>query len=82
MPTVAIIDGIRIEMRPKGKEHNPPHIHAVYGDFDATFDIKTGMILDELFPFKQAKIVCLFIIENSNDLLEMWNTQSFHKIRR
>lgn len=33
MPTIARFYGIMIQMRPLNKEHNPPHIHAIYGDY-------------------------------------------------
>lgn len=77
MPTVAIIDGIRIEMRPKGKEHNPPHIHAIYGDFRAMFEIKTGQHIWGLFPPKQTKIVSAYVASHSKELSSLWDTQIF-----
>lgn len=79
MPTIIIIDGIIIEMHPKQKEHNPPHIHAVYGDFNAIFDIKTGAHIKGLFPSKQIKIVSQFIKDHSEELLKIWRTQDFKK---
>lgn len=31
-------------------EHNPPHIHALYGDDMAEVDIKTGEIIEGSLP--------------------------------
>jgi hypothetical protein len=30
-------------------EHNPPHVHAQYGDYSAEFEIETGMLLEGRF---------------------------------
>ena len=80
MPTIAIIYGVRIEMKLQQKEHNPPHIHAFYGDCHTSFSIINCEILRGEFPYKQARIVINFIKEHRNELLEMWNAQNFHKI--
>lgn len=42
MPTIASFYGIVIMMRLIGKEHNPPHIHAFYESYEASFLISTG----------------------------------------
>lgn len=80
MPTIAIIYGVRIEIKGRPKEHNPPHIHANYGNFYASFSIIDCELLIGRFPYKQAQIVSNFIKEHQEELLEMWNTQNFHKI--
>ena len=72
MPTIIIIDGIIIQIHPKQKEHNPPHVHARYGDSEASFNIKTGERIDGSFPPKQAKIVSKYIKDHLEELLETW----------
>ena len=72
MPTIIIIDGIIIQIHPKQKEHNPPHVHARYGDSEASFNIKTGERIDGSFPPKQEKIVFKYIKDHSEELLEVW----------
>ena len=42
MPTISTFYGIIIMMYLRDKEHNPPHIHAFYGDEVASFFIATG----------------------------------------
>ena len=42
MPTICQFYGILILMHLTRKEHNPPHIHAYYGDYEATFILKMG----------------------------------------
>lgn len=42
MPVLARFYGIVIRMYFLGSEHNPPHIHAIYGEDTAAFDIRSG----------------------------------------
>ena len=82
MPTIAIFYGIIIMMHPKGKEHNPPHIHAKYGDSSASFDVKTGEIIIGFdFPRRASQMVKEFIELNRNELLKMWENQQFIKLK-
>lgn len=82
MPTIAFIKGIRIEMRQESKEHNPPHIHATYDGFQASFNIYNGTILRGMFPKKEMRTVSKYIIKNKEELLIMWETQIIRSTRR
>ena len=55
MPTISIFYGIYIMMYLRNKEHNPPHIHAFYGDRAATFYIENGDIYEGDFPARAKK---------------------------
>lgn len=44
MPTISTFYGIFILMHLTRKEHNPPHVHAIYGEYEATFFIDNGEI--------------------------------------
>ena len=50
MPTISIFYGIRISMNPTQKEHNPPHVHAEYGEYEASFKISDGGLYNGKFP--------------------------------
>ena len=52
MPVLARFYGITIRMYFQQAEHNPPHIHAIYGDEMAAIDIQTGNILEGHLPPK------------------------------
>lgn len=80
MPTLAKFYGIVIRMYFLGSEHNPPHIHAIYGEDAAAFDIRTGRLLNGEFPTRAAEMVCEWISANRNELLDMWETQQFRKL--
>lgn len=57
MPVLARFYGIVIRMYFLGSEHNPPHIHAIYGDNTAAFDIRTGNLLDGELPSRAPTMV-------------------------
>jgi len=80
MPTISTFYGIIILMHLVEKEHKPPHIHAIYGDNEATFSILTGEKLEGAFPRKGQKLVRAFIKLHKNKLLEMWSTGQYDKL--
>lgn len=80
MPTISIINGIIILMHLTNKEHNPPHIHAIYGEYEATFYIKNGGLYEGLFPKAESKIVQKFVKKYSKELLEMWEIGIYRKL--
>lgn len=80
MPVLSRFYGIVIRMYFLGSEHNPPHVHAIYGDDTAAFDIRTGKLLDGEFPPRATEMVCEWIANNRDALLEMWETQNFKKL--
>lgn len=54
MPTVSMFYGILIRMY--YDDHNPPHFHAFYNEYEAMFDFN-GNLLDGKFPKKELKLV-------------------------
>lgn len=77
MPVLARFYGIIIRMYFLQSEHNPPHIHAIYGDDAAAIDIQTGNIIDGFLPPRAAGMVQEWITQNQTDLLTIWETQEF-----
>lgn len=80
MPTVSSFYGIIIVMYLRDKEHNPPHIHAITQDFAAPFLISNGEIMEGFFPPKAQAMVKEFIVQNRNELEEMWETEVYKKL--
>ncbi|MBE5887235.1 MAG: DUF4160 domain-containing protein [Lachnospiraceae bacterium] len=80
MPVISRFYGIVIMMYFKDKEHNPPHIHAIYGDYEGLFWIATGEMRDGTMPKKAQLLVKEFIEQYRDELLEMWNSQNFHEL--
>lgn len=80
MPIIDKFDGITIKMYFLQSEHNPPHIHAIYGKTAVAIEIKTGKILDGVFPLPQLERVNKWVDAHREELLAMWEMQAFHKI--
>ena len=77
MPVLSRFYGIVIRMYFQQAEHNPPHIHALYGEDVAAVDIKTGEVLEGHLPPKALAMVREWVTIHQNDLLDMWKTQEF-----
>ena len=80
MPVLARFYGIVIRMYFQQAEHNPPHIHALYGDDVAAIEIQSGCVLEGYLPPKALAMVREWIDLNRADLLHMWKTQDFKRL--
>ena len=72
MPTISMFYGILIRMYAGDSEHNPPHFHAVYQEFDALIDIAKCEIIKGDFPKKQQKMVLAWAEIHKDELLADW----------
>ena len=77
MPVIARFYGLIIKMYFQQSEHNPPHIHAVYGEYIGAVDIQTLEMLEGDLPPKALKLVQEWAEKHKADLMEIWNTQNF-----
>lgn len=80
MPEIARFYGIIIKMFFKPKEHEPCHIHALYGEYIGVFNIDTFEMTDGDLPLKAQKLVEEWLKIYQKELLEMWNTQVIGKL--
>ena len=80
MPVISRFYGIVIRMYFLQKEHNPPHIHAIYNDDMAAIDFLTGTVLDGYLPPKALALVQEWITVHRDELKEVWETQNFKTI--
>jgi hypothetical protein len=55
------------------KEHNPPHIHALYQGHKGTFAVKTGERIDGDIPGDQEKMITAWIVLHRAELLADWD---------
>jgi hypothetical protein len=62
------------------KEHLPRHIHIKYGDFEAIMELDNLNIVEGQLPKKCRQLVREWAELHQNELIEMWNTQSFHSL--
>lgn len=80
MPEITRFYGIIIKMFYKPKEHEPSHIHALYGEYIGVFDIKTYEMTDGDLPVKAQNLVKEWLEIYSSDLQKMWDTQTISKL--
>ena len=71
MPTIAIFNGIIIQMF--FEDHDPPHVHAVYGSAKALVRIDDGEIIRGSLPRKQARLVKYWVKLRHTELMENWH---------
>ncbi len=77
MPVISRFQGITIKMYLRQKEHNPPHIHAIYGDYVGMFLLESGEMFEGDLSVKHQQLVKNFIVNYKEDLFFMWETQEF-----
>lgn len=77
MPVIARFYGMVIKMYFLGSEHNPPHIHVVYGEYLGVIDIQTLKMLEGDLPNKALSLVQEWTGQHQQELMHMWNTQQF-----
>lgn len=80
MPVLSRFYGIIIRMYFQQAEHNPPHIHAIYGEDMAAVDIQTGEVIERQLPPKALSMVKEWINIHKAELLKMWETQEFSSL--
>ncbi|EHL18472.1 hypothetical protein HMPREF9630_00197 [Peptoanaerobacter stomatis] len=79
MPEITRFYGILIKIF-FVREHNPPHFHAVYGEYNGTFDIATLEMLEGDLPIKAQKLIQEWASQYQDRLMNMWNTKTLEKL--
>ena len=72
MPEISRFQGIIIKMF--GREHNPPHLHAFQGKYEAMFNIETGELIEGDFPTNKRILVTAWILLRKKELKKNWNS--------
>ena len=71
MPTICRFYGILIQMY--YDDHNPPHFHAIYGEYKAVISIHDFAILEGDLPPKAVGLVMEWARVHKNELLKEWD---------
>ena len=69
MPEISRFLGIIIAMF--YKDHAPPHFHAIYGEYEITVEIESGVI-NGRFPRRALRLVLEWLELHKDELLENW----------
>ena len=80
MPEICRFFGIVIKMFFKPKEHEPSHLHALYGEYVGIFDLKTMKMTEGDLPTRAQQLVQEWMSAHQDRLLEMWDTQKLEKL--
>ncbi|MEO5572506.1 MAG: DUF4160 domain-containing protein [Bacteroidia bacterium] len=71
MPKISFFYGIIIKMY--FDDHNPPHFHAEYAEFNAKIGINDFALQEGSLPSKAMALVVEWAIIHQKELLENWN---------
>ena len=80
MPEIARFYGIVIKMFFKPKEHEPSHIHALYGEYMGEINILTGEMIAGDLPNKALELVREWLTAHKDELQAMWDAQEIRKL--
>ncbi len=73
MPVLSMFYGIIIRMfYYDNKQHNLPHIHIEYGEFNAVVTINEGNLIEGDFPKDKLKLVQAWIEIHKDELKANW----------
>jgi hypothetical protein len=70
MPQISYFLGVIIRMF--YRDHNPPHFHAVYADFEGIIDIERNEIIGGQLPPRVLGIVTEWTALHQKELMENW----------
>lgn len=70
MPQISYFLGVIIRMF--YRDHNPPHFHAVYADFEGIIDIEKNEIIGGYLPSRVLAIVSEWTAIHQNELMDNW----------
>jgi hypothetical protein len=73
MPTISMFYGIIIRMYFSPGEHNPPHFHAYYNEYKASFSLDSLEIIDGELPRKQKRLVQAWAELHIDELRADWS---------
>lgn len=80
MPVISRFYGMIVKMYLRGKEHNPPHIHFLYGEHNGVMDLQTLSLLEGDLPDRALRMAAEWTAAYQKELLDMWESQEFRKL--
>ena len=80
MPEISRFYGIIIKMYFKPKEHEPSHIHAVYGEYMGEFNVRTLEMIQGDLPSKAQELVTEWLKLHQSELQAKWDAQKIEKL--
>ena len=69
-----------VQFQSAGSKHGVPHFHAIYGEYNGVFNLKTLEMIEGDMPARAMKMVKDWAKKYNNDLMEMWKTQKYRQL--
>ena len=69
MPTISMFYGIVVRMY--YDDHNPPHFHAFYGEYEGVFDFD-GILMEGNMPNSKIKLIQAWALIHKDELIANW----------
>jgi hypothetical protein len=76
MPEISFFYGIIVTML--FDDHNPPHFHVKYGEYEAMITIKDG-IIKGTFPRRALSMIYEWLDLHREELMENWERMKKHQ---
>lgn len=70
MPTIAIVDGVKIRMF--YNDHTPPHFHAILGDDEVLIAIRSLDVMRGTLPPAKLRRILAWASEHQGELALNW----------
>ena len=80
MPSISKFYGMVVKMYYLASEHNPPHIHVIYGEYIGVINLLTLEMMQGDLPNKALSIIKDWTSIHRDELIEMWTTQEFKSL--
>lgn len=81
MPTISYFYGIYIRLY--ANEHNPPHFHAKYNEFEASIDIETREIQKGKLPIRARLLTEEWRLLHKKELIIAWELMlKYEKVKK
>ena len=79
MPEITRFYGIIVKIF-LTKEHNPPHFHAIYGEYNGAFNIDTLEMIEGDLPKKAQMLIQEWALQYKNEIMKMWDSKTIKKL--
>lgn len=79
MPEICRFYGIIIKIF-FTNEHNPPHFHAVYGEYNGSFLIENLEMYEGDLPKKAQNLIMEWALLHKDEIINMWDTKTLKKL--
>ena len=69
MPSISEFYGLSVYMYNNGREHNPPHFHAVYGEYNGSFSILDLKMIEGDLPRKAQSLIIEWANKHKEEII-------------